>query len=223
MGPETLKLQKQKDIRNVKARAKRAQMKAERLANQGEPGGKRKHTQAVVRQSTEADVMDITSDSEDSGGDHPAITKKVKMVPRIVTVYIHVEPPASTAHRGSKTTKQQSLKAIQKGPFFHNISHDFSTFKELLAKTMPCKVKLMAVAQMEWKYEKPLNDKKKPISDEAGYKAMTISLEDRKKDLIIFVSMPPPVKDDVVSCFAHQSLYLLYASSLGIQARMIML
>jgi len=50
-----------------------------------------------------------------------------------------------------------------------------------------------------WKYEKPANDPKKPLSNNAGYEAMVISLAEWKANHVIVISMPPPKADDTVS------------------------
>jgi hypothetical protein len=55
---------------------------------------------------------------------------------------------------------------------------------------------------MQWQYEKPGNDAQKPLTTEAGYEAMVMSLEGPKKDFVIFVSMPIPYKDSNVCFFS---------------------
>jgi hypothetical protein len=85
-----------------------------------------------------------------------------------------------------------------KGPFFFSTIDSFESFKGTVAKALPCKLKLLPIDKMQWAYEKPKNVSCKPISTEDGFKAMVLSLEERKRDLVIVISMPPPKADDVV-------------------------
>jgi len=52
---------------------------------------------------------------------------------------------------------------------------------------------------MEWRYEKPGNDPRKPLTSTEGYEAMTMSLSERKSGFVVYISIPPPKVDDVVS------------------------
>jgi hypothetical protein len=63
---------------------------------------------------------------------------------------------------------------------------------------LPCKVKLLPIDKLQWAYEKPKNATRKPLSTEDGFKAIVLSLEERKRDLVVVLSMPPPKADDVV-------------------------
>jgi hypothetical protein len=53
---------------------------------------------------------------------------------------------------------------------------------------------------MQWRFDRPANATKKPVTNETGFKVMITSLLERKKDWTITISMPPPNKhiDDVV-------------------------
>jgi hypothetical protein len=42
------------------------------------------------------------------------------------------------------------------------------------------------------------NNSKKPLSSAAGYEALKDSLLDHKKDFVLFIMIPPPIKDDEV-------------------------
>jgi hypothetical protein len=70
---------------------------------------------------------------------------------------------------------------------------------------------------MEWRYEKPANDPKKPLVSAEGFKAMNISLLERKTGFVLYISIPPPKQDDAVSLIkpfygviAHRQLDLGY-------------
>jgi len=82
---------------------------------------------------------------------------------------------------------------------FFQLDQTYDDFKGIIAKKLPCKLRLLPTAQVTWKYEKPANDPKKPLLSNAGYEAMVISLTERKANHVIVVSMPPPKADDAVS------------------------
>jgi hypothetical protein len=140
--------------------------------------------------------LDVEALLASSGDEDPdCIPKKNKLE---VTFYVYVElPPTGNQTKGSKRMNA-SPKVIQKGPFFHTIDNDYATFLTKLADTLACKVKQIPTSKIVWKFEKPSNDKKKPLSSEAGYKAMGISLRDRKRDYVINIYLPRPIKDDMV-------------------------
>ncbi|KAJ7261529.1 hypothetical protein C8J57DRAFT_1514052 [Mycena rebaudengoi] len=52
---------------------------------------------------------------------------------------------------------------------------------------------LLSTFHLRWKYAKPVNDPKKALRMDDGYKAMIISLDERTKDLTVEVHMPPPL------------------------------
>lgn len=188
VNPGDAEDEKKRLARNAKARARRAEEKALKLRCMPQGNGRKRD--ASVGAPCDDDGF---SDS----GAQPA--QKKTRVEKCATVYIHIEPPPLPASRGPKSMKTAQQKPIQKGPFFHNVMDDFATFKFKLAKALPCKIELMPFTQMEWRYEKPASDKKKPMSAELGYEAMVTSLKERKKDLVVYVSMPPPAKDNTVS------------------------
>jgi len=100
--------------------------------------------------------------------------------------------------------------AAVKGPFFFSTTDSFASFKKTVAAALPCKVKLLPIDKMQWAYEKPKNATRKPLSTEDGFKAMVLSLEERRKDLVVVLSMPPPKADDVV-CFLIERRILKYS------------
>ena len=62
---------------------------------------------------------------------------------------------------------------------------------------------------MEWQYEKPANDTKKPLVSSEGFEAMHLSLCECKAGFVLYISIPPPRQDDTVSQLSHH--ILLYA------------
>ena len=125
-----------------------------------------------------------------------------------VTAYIHVSAPLAlplTSVRGRKTA-QKPMAAV-KGPFFFSTTDSFASFKRTVAMALPCKVKLLPIDKLQWAYEKPKNASLKPLSTEDGFKAMVLSLEERKKDLVVVLSMPPPKADDVVRFLERFMVY----------------
>ena len=99
--------------------------------------------------------------------------------------------------------------------------------KGLVAKAIPCKLKLLPVDQMQWHYEKPGNGPKKPLTTEEleDFEAMTMSLGERKSGFVVYISIPPPKADDNVS-HTRNSMYMCfesYSNSHGTLVRVITL
>lgn len=118
--------------------------------------------------------------------------KKAKQGQKIM-VYIHIRVPAP---RTKSRAKVPESKEIIKGPCFCTIDQDYDTFKEVIAKLIPCKPKLLPVTQMQWHYEKLANDGRKPLSSLVGYEAMTTSLLECKRDYVVLIMIPPLSKDE---------------------------
>jgi len=112
-----------------------------------------------------------------------------------VTLYVEIQAQASRP----KANKKADVKPISKrGPSFFTVDDDFDTFKQIVAKAIPCKLKLLPVDQMQWRYEKPGNDPKKPLTTAEGFEAMSMSLGERKSGFVVYISIPPPKADDNV-------------------------
>jgi hypothetical protein len=114
-----------------------------------------------------------------------------------VTIYVEIQAQASRQPKSNK--KLETKPVVKKGPSFFTVEDSFDTFKQIVAKAIPCKLKLLPVENMEWRYEKPGNDPRKPLTSTEGYEAMTMSLSERKSGFVVYVSIPPPKVDDVVS------------------------
>jgi hypothetical protein len=116
-----------------------------------------------------------------------------------ITIYVEIQPQATWQQpKASKKTTKPVI--IKKGPSFFTVEDSFDAFKQIVAKAIPCKPKLLPVENMEWRYEKPGNDPRKPLTNTEGYKVMTMSLSERKSGFVVYISIPPPKVDDVV-CF----------------------
>ena len=115
-----------------------------------------------------------------------------------VTLYVEIHPPAP--QQSSRVSKKATARpVIKRGPAFFTLNNDFDEFKSIVAKTIPCKPKLLPIDKMEWRYEKPANDAKKPLVSAEGFEAMHLSLCERKAGFVIYISIPPPRQDDAVS------------------------
>lgn len=137
----------------------------------------------------------LDDDENDSDDPDPKKTK------REITAYIFVSNSTSGSvvrRSGAGQQSAPSTATIQRGPFFFNVDDTFMDFKSKLAASLPCKESLLPVGQLQWHYEKPATDKRKPLVDEAGFKAMQTSLRERKKDLVVNIHMPPPKQDNTV-------------------------
>jgi hypothetical protein len=82
----------------------------------------------------------------ESGDEVELRGKKAKQAQKI-TVYIHIQTPAVQTKGRAKTTES---KPIVKGPCFFTSDDDYEKFKETLAKSIPCKLKLLPITQMHW-------------------------------------------------------------------------
>lgn len=114
-----------------------------------------------------------------------------------VTIYVEIHPPAP--QQSSKSGKKSIRPIVKRGPAFFTLNDNFDEFKKIIAKTIPCKPKLLPIDKMEWRYEKPANDPKKPLVSAEGFEAMNISLLERKTGFVLYISIPPPKQDDAVS------------------------
>lgn len=151
------------------------------------------------------------ADREGNSSDEGTLDKKSRVdsddEEEQVTVYIHIHPPLLPSNKGKKPPPP---KPLTKGPFICSMKQDFTSFKALIAKTIPCKPKLLLVNHMEWHYEKPANNTNKPLSAEAGYQALVKSLCKHKRDFVIWIVMPPPGKDNAVS---HPKITIMQANT----------
>jgi hypothetical protein len=177
----------QKSVKKKKARNKNTESEGAAVEE-----GKGKKPAARKRKEKASAPEDV-----DDGVDDPD-PKKMK---HEVTACIFVSSATSGSvvrRPGAGQKSAPSTATIQRRPLFFSVDDTFVDFKSKLATSLPCKESLLPLGQLQWHYEKPASDKRKPLVDEAGFKAMQTSLRDRKKDLVVNIHMPPPKRDDTV-------------------------
>jgi hypothetical protein len=127
--------------------------------------------------------IDLSEDEDTSCGPKAApSTKKQKITEpstKKITAYIHIQAPTSTSCQPSSLRSKSKKDPPQtqiKGPCFFSTNDTYNQFKEIVAKALPCKLKLLPADKMYWKYEKPMNDPKKPLLNINGYEAIKFTL-----------------------------------------------
>ncbi|PCH45002.1 hypothetical protein WOLCODRAFT_155023 [Wolfiporia cocos MD-104 SS10] len=151
---------------------------------------KEEKSNPIARNKRKAKALSATADSTPSKATR-LDTQELK-----ITAYIHVVTYVTSATTRSAKAKQ-SLNIAKRGPFFFYTASTFSSFLTELAKTVPCRRDALAVSKLQWRFESPWTSKPKPLADENGYKALISSVEQRKKDHVIVVIMPPPARPEV--------------------------
>ena len=173
-----------------KAAAKRAKANKRQCKSR-----KRKKAEKVKVKVKEMVKHSEVDDSESEPDDEVELRGKKAKQAQKITAYIHIQTPGVQMKGQGKTAES---KPIIKGLCFFSSDDNYEKFKEMLAKSIPCKLKLLPISQMHWCYEKLANDSKKPLSLAAGYEALKDLLLDCKKDLVLFIMIPLPAKDDKV-------------------------
>ncbi len=108
------------------------------------------------------------------------------------------------------------LLSLFRGPFKHSMSDSFHSLQKRIAAETPCNVKLLALSQVYWKFEKPQNAPHKLMSNEMGYEALISGVKgDKRVDTIVMIFMPPPAKDLVCSYFWSCIGYLPFGTGMG--------
>jgi len=96
------------------------------------------------------------------------------------------------------------------------MSDSFHSLQKWIAAETPCNVKLLALLQMYWKFEKPQNAPCKLMSNEMGYEALISGVKrDKKPDTVVMIFMPLPAKDLVCSYFWSVIGYLPFGTGMG--------
>jgi hypothetical protein len=158
------------------------------------------------------DISEGSKDEVDEGG-----------VP--CSAYIHVIIPPPPLIRFSNKPSKPALPQIAKsGPLNFSSSLSHSNFLLRLAATTPCRPTALVQQQLRWKFEKPAKGDEKPLTSLDGYKAMICALEEKSKERVVIISMPPPVetKDHVVSIYVFLHLQVnadIVTSALGYWGR----
>ena len=178
------------------ARERRAKKAAEKAAEDDESesegvslGGKRSgRGRAAQPKKRKVVPSAILTDEED---EEPPVKFPVCFFiegPRLVT--------ASAPQRGPPAANPAPL-VIAKGPFFHTSDTSFSELQRCIAKHTPCNVDLLVVSSLTWKYDKPANATRIPLTSEMGYKTLISSVKKKKGDFMVHIFMKPPSKDVV--------------------------
>lgn len=189
-----------RERRNRMARERRAKKAAEKAA-----------------EDDESEIEDISSGSKRSRRGRATQPKKRKVAPSaILTDEEDEEPPvkfpvcffiegprpvaASAPRRGPPAANAAPL-VIAKGPFFHTSTASFSDLQRSIAKHTPCNVDLLVVSSLTWKYDKPANATRVPLTSEVGYETLISSVKKKKGDFMVHIFMKPPSKDVVSDYF----------------------
>jgi hypothetical protein len=207
---ETIKAQEKREKANQKRREREQKKRDEKKAMQQE---QRKPKKRKTLQDA-----DLNTPPQ---GTHKAKRPKIQLEeddeddddPRVkVTAYIYIQEPPQPAARsiGRQKSRLETRPVVPKGPFFFYTDQTYDNFKRVLAKELPCKLKLLPSDQMMWRYEKPANNPKKPLSSISGYEALVISLAGKKSDHVICISMPPPKADSEVSPLSVNQQFSTY-------------
>jgi len=143
------------------------------------------------------------------------VTKKQKqdLIDHQVIVYIHMQstaPPPCPATTSKNKGKPPPPAVSVKGPCFFYIQQSYDEFQAVLTNELPCKLKHLPSNLVSWKYKKPANNAKKPLTTLSGYQALVMSLKEKRAGHVIIVSMPPPKVEDMV-CHSH-SLFTITMS-----------
>ena len=202
MTPDFAAAQQKKRNAAAKRKAKTAEKKLQEAEKKEE-----KPTRVTRGQKRKASVDNGAATDEGTTATSSLKAKQPKLddssedvrpedTPIKATFYVYVESPPTGVTRGKKNVLPT---VVTRGPFFSTVETSYAMFKCYLARVLPCKPDNVPAKHLQWKYEKPNIDKKKPMSDSMGYEAMITSLKGRTKDHVVNLYMPPPQKDEVVS------------------------
>lgn len=181
----------------IRAREKKADANKKRREREQKKRNMKKAQEQPKRKKSASPELDESSDDAVTAS-NSKLTKKQRHdsepEPTRITAYIHVQStaPPTQARTSRARTKAEAPPVSIQGPCFFTTDNSFFEFRAILASTLPCRLSLLPSAQVQWKYEKPNNDTKKPLSNLSGYEAMVISLSERKKEHVVQIFMPPP-------------------------------
>ncbi|KAF9470295.1 hypothetical protein BDN70DRAFT_889159 [Pholiota conissans] len=191
MSAATVKEREKRDAANKKRREREKRKRDEKKEE--------KNISAVVETRSKSKTdQELDGDSDDASASKKKKLKQdtSEQIQR-VTAYIHVQLPTPKHPVSSRSKSKADAPPVSvRGPCFFTIDQTFNDFRAVIAKALPCKLKLLHSENVTWKYEKPANDTKKPLSSAVGYEAMIMSLAERKVNHVIQVFMPPPKADD---------------------------
>ena len=163
---------------------------------------KAKATKSTRRPKPKTAVFDKSSDDKEP--------------PKTFLVYFNIEGPKVAPSASCSKVQAPPPLIIHRGPFKHSMSDSFHSLQKQIAAETPCNVKLLALSQMYWKFEKPQNAPHKLMSNEMGYEALILGVKgDKRVDTIVMIFMPPPAKDLVCSYFWSCIGYLPFGTGMG--------
>jgi hypothetical protein len=114
---------------------------------------------------------------------------------RLCSAYIHVQVPPPPLTRVSGKGVKPLLPQIHKSsPLIFKTSISHEVFLDQLSSTVPCRRIALPHSLLRWKFEKPIKGDDKPLTGEAGFKAMVTALDEKKRDRVVIITMPPPVE-----------------------------
>jgi hypothetical protein len=130
-----------------------------------------------------------------------------------VLMYVNVEtPPPPPVRVAGRVTKLPGPKITVRGPFAFQSNISYADFLSIVAKGVGTRsANCIVRAEMQWRFDRPANAAKRPVTNEEGYEAMITTILTKSKDYAITVSIPPPTKhvDDVVSFVTYATSQLV--------------
>lgn len=201
--------------RTKKAEANRKWREQDKRKRDEEKDRKQGKQASTLKPNSESKAKSVVDEDDDSDDDshRGKVAKKQKQDLQVaevkITAYIHIQSSTPRLTSSSKLKGKASAPPVSvKGPCFFQLHQTYDEFRAILAKELPCRLNLLPVDNVSWKYEKPANDPKKPLTSTSGYEALMMSLKEKKTGHVIVVFMPPPKTDDTVSQFYSLALYV---------------
>lgn len=232
-GPQLSKKRQQEAATRERAKTRRQEAKKD-APKRKPPRGKAKAPATAAKKDPAANAASKTrkgkenadvsvSDASPSGSEgeetdsETQVRKRARTTEtsaRTYTAYIHVErpPPAQSGPstlRGrfqGKPVTQTSSTIEQHGPVILQDQYAFDKLLEHLAQAVGCLPTSIPISQLFWRFEKPANNSRKPLRSQDGYTAMLSALEERAKDRVVVLHMPP----------AAQPAYVMYADAVSV-------
>jgi hypothetical protein len=165
---------------NEKRKAQKAKAMTTASSTKDGKGKPRKHAKPTSEDTIE---VNLAKNDEDPG--------------LICDAYIHViVPPPPPVCITGKTYKPLQPQIITSGPLCFSTLLSYDEFITRLAKTTPCRVMALILSKLNWRHEKPVNGKDKPLTGPDGFRAMIMLLEEKSKERVVIISMPPPVETE---------------------------
>ena len=191
-----------RELRNRKAHERRAKKAAEKAAEDVESGGDGDNISSTRKRGrggrgTQPKKRKVASSalSTDEEDDEPPVKFPI-------CFFIEGPKPLATPapRRGASATPTAPF-VVTKGPFFHTSDASFSKLQRSIAQHTPCNVDLLVLQSFTWKYDKPANATRVPLTSEMGYETLISSVKKKKGDFMVHVFMKPPSKDVVSDYF----------------------